>query len=235
VLVNKIIIGIGVVLAVAIFGTGYVIVDRSGTTALQLSRVEKEIEQQGRQIDRLRSLIAKVENQAATRSQDATTIGAPPVDPVSPSARATTPVAASESHSESFDEAASMASDPGPVDQGDPLSLEFEREWGQSNWGRAAADAIEAAVPEHPFFSRYGGELATDCREQTCRVEWIPPLLSDLPEQDREQLLSMARYEMLALAARNASEVGEMTTEWAGEGESLMITTTFKKSKTARR
>jgi len=120
------------------------------------------------------------------------------------------------------------------VDWVDPVADAYDHEWNQSDWGKAAADAIDAAVPKHPFFSRYGGDFVTDCRMTTCRVEWFLPNMDQLSAGDREELLSMARYEMLALAAANASDVGQLSTEWALEGSAPRIETTFKRADTSQ-
>lgn len=116
------------------------------------------------------------------------------------------------------------------VDWIDPLADEYAREWSQSDWGQSAAEAIEQAIPTHPFFERYGGNFVTDCKETTCRVEWLLPSTDELTERDRAELLSTARYEMLALAATNATDVGQMTTEWALDGPSPRMATVFKRA-----
>lgn len=122
------------------------------------------------------------------------------------------------------------AEETGSVDWVDPLADAYDHEWSQSDWGKSAADAIDAAIPKHPFFSRYGGDFVTDCKTTTCRVEWWLPNTDQMSAGEREELLSMARYEMLALAAANASEVGQLSTEWALEGSSPRIATIFKRA-----
>ncbi|MFN2201994.1 MAG: hypothetical protein ACK2UO_12355 [Caldilineaceae bacterium] len=116
------------------------------------------------------------------------------------------------------------------LDWVDPVADAYDHEWNQSDWGKAAADAIDAAIPKHPFFSRYGGDFVTDCKMTTCRVEWFLPNTDQLSAGEREELLAMARYEMLGLAAANASDVGQLSTEWALEGSSPRIETTFKRA-----
>jgi len=158
---------------------------------------------------------------ANSGASGATSPGVPPGDSgVSPMAAdegvlAEMPLDAEEAHS---------------VDWVDPLADAYDHEWSQSDWGKSAADAIDAAIPKHPFFSRYGGDFVTDCKMTTCRIEWWLPNTSQLSAGEREELLSMARYEMLALAAGNASEVGQLSTEWALEGPAPRIATIFKRA-----
>jgi len=116
------------------------------------------------------------------------------------------------------------------VDWVDPVADAYDHEWNQSDWGKAAADAIDAAIPKHPFFSRYGGDFVTDCKMTTCRIEWLLPNTDQLSDRERGELLAMARYEMLALAAANASDVGQLSTEWALEGSAPRIATIFKRA-----
>jgi hypothetical protein len=95
-----------------------------------------------------------------------------------------------------------------------------ESEWGQSEWGAASAKAITRAFVAQPFFNRHGGDLVADCRQTTCKVEWSLPDLDGMPTEAREEMLALAHYELLALAARHGREVGQLSVKW-GLGREL--------------
>lgn len=120
-----------------------------------------------------------------------------------------------------------------PVSPGDPpptIVQQYFDEWGQSDWGETTATSIDTAALENPFFTRSGGDVITDCRQTVCRMEWFPGVMDDLPLQSREDVLAAARYEMLALAARNGTEVGQMATEWISDERGRVLAVTFERA-----
>ena len=122
---------------------------------------------------------------------------------------------------------------PPPATPGDPpqpIVQQYFDEWGQSDWGQSSATAIDTAALENPFFGRVGGDITTDCRQTVCRMEWFPGTLEDLSPKDREEVLGAARYEMLALASRNAPEVGQLATEWIADDRGRALVVTFEQA-----
>lgn len=119
-----------------------------------------------------------------------------------------------------------------PVDPGDPpptIVQQYFDQWGQSDWGETTAASIDTAALENPFFSRAGGNVIADCRQTVCRVEWLPGAMEDVPPDSREDVLAAARYEMLALAARNGTDVGQMATEWISDERGRALAVTFER------
>jgi hypothetical protein len=132
-----------------------------------------------------------------------------------------------------FDAPLRDAPPPLPATPGDPpqpIVQQYFDEWGQSDWGQSSAMAIDTAALENPFFGRVGGDITTDCRQTVCRMEWFPGTLEDLSPKDREEVLGAARYEMLALASRNAPEVGQLATEWIADERGRTLVVTFEQA-----
>ena len=109
-----------------------------------------------------------------------------------------------------------------------PVIQRFAEEWGQSDWGAAATDAVETAAVDHPFFGDIGGAVVSDCRQTTCQVEWLAPAFEEVGEDERDRLLGQARYEMLALAARSVDDLGPMAVNWRGGDNGPVLTVTFE-------
>lgn len=109
------------------------------------------------------------------------------------------------------------------------LADSHANEAGQSQWGATATDRMNQAFTEEPFFLENGGQLETDCRDTSCKVEWLLPDLGALSEPDHEHLVAMGEYELLTLAARNAENVGRLQTVFSLDGDSPRISVYFKR------
>jgi hypothetical protein len=94
------------------------------------------------------------------------------------------------------------------------LSEAFRTQEERSVWGSKAMAAVDRGFVTTPFFSDYLGTLETDCRVDVCRMEWQVEDFGALRDEERERLLTIGRYELLALAASNAEDVGSLITQW---------------------
>jgi hypothetical protein len=219
------------VLASTAFGVlAFTVASWTNTSVNMVRELDSRINRQIERIDHLHEMVARFEVEMRR-------LGHPVALQMADAEKSVETAPEDDATTKQVSEAVEIAEDT-PLMDGDsvlpdwqqPLVSEYEREWGQSGWGRSAADAIEQAIPDHPFFGRYDGSFVTDCKEKTCRVEWLFPRLEELSAEDRDELLSMARYEMLALAAANATDVGQLTTDWTMENEfPTSIITTFRK------
>ncbi len=107
--------------------------------------------------------------------------------------------------------------------------IAYTEELGESDWGRGAARSIEEAAAANPILSRAGAAFVADCRETACRVAWSPPDLAELPEAEQADAMAFARYELIALVAQAASDVGPMAVEWVPGGDSSELTVHFQR------
>ena len=99
-----------------------------------------------------------------------------------------------------------------------------------SDWGSDSARRIGTAFQSHRFFSLYGGDLETDCRETACRITWNLPDPEAFGAAERDRLLSMAQAELSALAAQNSSEIGRLETEWDVSGAAPRLSLYFHRT-----
>ncbi len=106
------------------------------------------------------------------------------------------------------------------------VSVAYQAERGQSEWGASAQESIQAQYGTNGFFANYGGSLATSCKQRTCRVEWALPELDTLSPEELPEVRGMAEIQLMALAAKNASQTGPMSVEWSG-GENQPKLTVF--------
>ena len=110
-----------------------------------------------------------------------------------------------------------------PLDQGDEIPVQsaivttHQEEIGHSRWGEASSEKILQAFADTPYFADYGGDLAADCRQTTCRLEWTMPRPDGLPRAESEKMLALAKYELFALASENSEQVAQLVTEWVWE------------------
>lgn len=93
-----------------------------------------------------------------------------------------------------------------------PLGQFHAEEVGQSAWGEVVAETMDLAFTEAPFFSENGGRLTVDCRQSSCKADWYVPNIDDLGETDYYRMMSLAEYELLALAANATTETGRLQT-----------------------
>jgi hypothetical protein len=111
-----------------------------------------------------------------------------------------------------------------------PLIEQYRNDWSQSDWGTRNAASIDQAALVHEFFRQAGGEVVSNCKQTACRVEWLPETDAESRSpQANDQDLARARYELLALVARSADDVGQMTTEWVTDGASPTLAVTFQR------
>ena len=96
------------------------------------------------------------------------------------------------------------------------VSAAYQAERGQSEWGASSQESIEAQYGTNGFFAKYGGSLATSCKQRTCRVEWVLPQLDTLSPDELPEVHGMAEIELMALAAKNAPQAGPISVEWSG-------------------
>jgi hypothetical protein len=76
-----------------------------------------------------------------------------------------------------------------------------------SRWGEETVPRVKEAYLSEPWFNQYGGDIKTECRQSTCKVEWVVPKL----EPD-DQPFGLAELELMAAATRNADQVGRVET-----------------------
>ena len=120
----------------------------------------------------------------------------------------------------------------GELQDYDPVSVvslsEFHsEEVGQSEWGELVAETMDLVFTEAPFFSENGGRLTVDCRQSSCKADWYVPNIDDLGETDYYRVLSLAEYELLALAANSTAETGRLQTVSRIESEQPHISVFF--------
>jgi len=223
---------LAVVLAAAtLVALTYAAIRWTTTTATLFSQVDSKVTRQIERIDKLEEMISRLDSNLKRQERLAFEMakGTSPEEPRSEVVFFTQETKETEVASEIAPDAPLDHESAVPLNSQDTLVEEFQGDWGQSDWGRSAAAAIEQSIPDHPFFGKFEGDFVTDCREKTCRVEWYLPDMDDLSQKDRDELVAMARYEMLALAAANATDVGQLTTEWTFDGNSRSISTTFRR------
>jgi len=84
-----------------------------------------------------------------------------------------------------------------------------------SEWGETATTAIASAYAEEAasgsFFSKYKGDLATDCRGSVCSLTWTPDsqLAASGSDESRASFFDEAQSELIVLAA-NAPNAGQV-------------------------
>lgn len=117
---------------------------------------------------------------------------------------------------------------------GQSVQMLYDGEGGRSDWGESLAAEIIEAFPNTPFFSNYGGNLAIDCKQTTCKLEWSMPHLNSLSPQDRDEMLAMTEYELLALAARDSAQVGRFNIRWKMENGRPRVAVFFARKGQAR-
>jgi hypothetical protein len=91
-------------------------------------------------------------------------------------------------------------------------------ESGVSPWAEQTAFAVENQYASAPFFGRFGGDLSTDCRQTTCKLEWSMPPAESLAPEDADMIRSFAHYELAALAAAEGRPLGQFDIEWDTSG-----------------
>lgn len=96
------------------------------------------------------------------------------------------------------------------------LAARHSQESTISAWGQAANDAINRLYTESEnssssFFSRYNGNLTTDCRGSVCNLTWSPNTLgsASLTDEEKVNFIETARMELIGLAgsSQNAGQI----------------------------
>jgi hypothetical protein len=115
------------------------------------------------------------------------------------------------------------------------LSDVYEQDMGKSAWGTDSEALLQQGFSTEPFFVKHGGDLETDCRQKTCRAQWFVPELDSLPTQERQDMIMMSKYELLALAAGTSPEVGRLEVEWDLDSARPSIAVVYLRSETDAR
>lgn len=118
---------------------------------------------------------------------------------------------------------AASASEPGGIASADweqlrakaDLASRHLQETKTSDWGDTATSSINSAYAEEAasgyFFSKYKGDLVTDCRGSVCSLNWTPDSQAGTPTSAESggDLFEEAQSELIALAA-NAPNAGQI-------------------------
>ncbi len=84
----------------------------------------------------------------------------------------------------------------------------FSEDRGSSQWGEANIARVRDEYAQEPWIQQYGGEFTTQCRQTSCKVEWVVPTV----EAD-DHAFALAEYELMAAATRNTDQIGRVQTE----------------------
>lgn len=206
----------GLLLAAAVVGLSALLVSVEHRLTVQQARIEQQILRAERQSERLEAALRRLEGVASSSVITAGVGGQ-----VEPDPRAIAPLRLMH-HPSTPGAEVGTALRPGPAPleaaaqrrqgpdsnaprRGPALAAAFATESGSSAWGRGTADQITRAYEAEPFFAQFDGALKTDCRIATCRVTWTAPVVDP---NDPE--LTMAKYELMALAAQKEPPVRRM-------------------------
>jgi hypothetical protein len=110
------------------------------------------------------------------------------------------------------------------------VTVDYQKDSGESAWGKAAAQRIQDGYQTDPYFAHFGGSLTTTCKQQTCRIEWSLPDLDTLSSEDKQEVLATAGYQLMALATRNAAQVGRISTQWTGSDNDPALAVVFQRA-----
>ena len=232
----------GVVLAGGMFGVGYGLVQLNASRTLA-EQVYDRLSQNSERIEKIESLVLELENQhrnisttPSSNSQEklpqALNQRLDSLERTVDKLTAEKQLAVNQSRAEESDkrdDRSAFSFDQNVVPN-QSVSMLHDEEWGQSAWGEASAAEITQAFPNEPFFSKYGGDLVADCKQTTCKLEWFIPNVGSLTPDERETMLAMTNYELMALAARYASDVGVLDTQWELEGNQPRVILHFKRN-----
>ena len=94
---------------------------------------------------------------------------------------------------------------------------EFENEIGQSDWGEAMEESITWAHANADFFNEHGGFIDLECRQSRCSIGWTLPDDSSYTQDELDRLLTIGRYELMAVAAAGNSTIGQM--QWRSQND----------------
>jgi hypothetical protein len=95
-----------------------------------------------------------------------------------------------------------------------PLTEAHADEAGVSEWGKRLAGEVPIRFGDDPFFGRFPGELATDCRQTVCKLTWFFPPEELLTREEADLMLSTVQYELASLGAEEGRGVGRFEVEW---------------------
>ncbi|MCG6860166.1 MAG: hypothetical protein LJE70_02595 [Chromatiaceae bacterium] len=144
------------------------------------------------------------------------------VDALSP--RGTYAKKASESSSHPFLEALGQES-AATVRAPPPKTLKdaFASDAGQSEWGALTASRVTEEFYSEPYFAQFGGNMVTECRSSTCKVEWVVPT-----EAASDTAFAMAKMELMAVAARDNQQISQLHTESRTENDQIVVSVYLK-------
>ncbi len=99
------------------------------------------------------------------------------------------------------------------------VSKRFDQKGQTTSWSSKAESAIAGAFNTTSFFAVQGGDLKTECRGSICKMEWFIPPSAQTSTEDFDTLLSIARLELVGLAAQSANLVGQTDSDLDLESE----------------
>lgn len=210
----------GLLMAASVIGAfGYLLITIKSDLRVQQARIEQQIDFTQRQLERIESLILRLEGTAAQSPMLEAGPGSVtdidqrppqfPLQPRQPWIPDTDSLKGFPERQVSSEGAANwqVLASEGPR-QRLPLAEAFEADTGASDWSKAMAADIARAYETEPFFERFNGVLLTDCKKATCLVAWTLPVVDP---SDPE--LAMAEYELMALSAQKEHSVRRMQSQ----------------------
>jgi len=204
---------------------------QSLSTGAQLSHISGLVDQQARQLTRLETLVFRASADTkklrqelhVASTEDTANKGKGMFDSAQHNTSLVTDLDFGPEQQDPNSPAANATRD---TVRDNPVVTTYYNEWGQSEWGRTASEALDQSVPNHPFFEEVGGDFVTDCKQTTCRLEWFAPQLADVPSQEKLDIFAAARYEMLSLAAQSIGGENQLVTEWQRRDDGVISMST---------
>jgi hypothetical protein len=217
-----------------LLAVSYLLVDSRKSVQLQQSRVNEQLQRIEGEMKGLKELVST----QAHNDQVSPTIGTMDVisgdlrerlaalenqmDALAP--RGTYAKEAPENAIHSFlqafgQESAEIAQAPPPK----TLKNTFASDAGQSEWGALTASRVTEEFYSEPYFAQFGGNMVTECRSSTCKVEWVVPT-----EAASDTAFAMAKMELMAVAARDNQQISQLHTESRTENDQIVVSVYLK-------
>ena len=107
------------------------------------------------------------------------------------------------------------------------VATQYSSETGKSEWGTEVEGRIDISFGDSPFFNTIGGTLQAECRQSACVATWTSPDLTGINDQDFDQQIGIADYELLDVVTRNNPGLGPLETSYRQKDGRREITVHF--------
>lgn len=107
------------------------------------------------------------------------------------------------------------------------VARQYSSETGKSEWGTEVEGRIDTSFGNSSFFNTIGGTLLADCRQSACVATWTSPDLTGINDQDFDQQIGIANYELLDVVTRNNPGLGPLETSYRQKDGRREITVHF--------